>query len=473
MIRITGTAGPIALARGRRAAALAATLAAMLLLADSLSAQATVRGSVFDSLLTRAPLEGATVIVHGTTHTATTDRRGRFEIRGLAAGRYALTFFHPALDSLDVAAPIQPVVLSDSGTVEVALATPSPRGASLALCRFAADQSTAVLFGTVRRSEDGAPLVGAEASVRWFEVIIAAGGARQHERVARDSSDADGRYRLCGVPNDIALTLVATHAGQSTGPLLLELDSAGIARRELRVSTSDPAARLRPDAAPDDTVSVGRIAGTAAVRVRVTNTAGPVSNAIVGVRGTTITAVTDASGRATLAGVPAGSQSIIVRAVGLLPQHRLLALRPNATTELEMTLARSVVLLPAVAVVGQRPNALSLDIERRLRVGQGQLIDGDALRDLAAMPSAWARIPGVTVGAQVDPMPLMRGQLGARCRADVWLDGMRMTNVIGWELRGMMLNAKRVEVYNSPTRVPAEFTTISMDPCGAVIIWSR
>lgn len=436
-------------------------------------AQAVVRGTVFDSLLTRAPLEGATVVVQGTTRTATTDRRGRFEIRDLAPGRYAFGFFHPTLDSLDIGAPARLVDVRENEQVEVALATPSPNGASLLLCRFAAEQSTAVLFGTVRSAEDGAPLAGAEASVRWFEVVIARGGARQFERVARDTTDADGRYLLCGVPNDIALTLVATHRGQATGPLHLELDSAGVARRALRVSLTDPAARVLPEQAPDDTTAVARPDGRGALSIRVRNASGDaVRNAIIGVRGWAASAVTDESGVAVLRGVPAGTRTVVVRAIGLTPQFHLADFADGAVTRVELALDRFVTLLPAVAVVGQRVDPLTQTIARRIRAGQGKLLEGEALRDVTLMPSAWARIPGVTVGAGADPMPLMRGQGGGRCRAEVWFDNMRMTGIAGWELRGMLLNAKRVEVYNSASRVPAEFTTVSMDPCGAVVIWS-
>lgn len=434
----------------------------------------TIRGTVFDSLLARGPLAGATVVLQGTDRTVLTDRRGRFEFTGLAAGRHLLGFFHPTLDSLDIAAPGRIVLLGAGELLEVTLGTPSPDGVSRLLCRRPAETATAVLFGTVRAAEDGAPLEGAEALVRWFEVEIGAQGARQRERVAQDSTDAEGRYLLCGVPNDIALTLVATHDGQATGPLHLELDSTGVARRDLQVSRTDPAARRLPATAPDDTVPVGRVMGTGALRVRVLGATGRgLASAIVGVRGTTIADVTDSAGVAFLRGLPAGSQTVVVRAIGLLPQHRLVSLAPGTTREETLRLDRSVTLLPAVAVVGQRRDPLTLDIARRLRTGQGRLVEGAQLEDLKAAPSAWARLPGVTIGAEADPMPLMRGQLGGRCRAEVWVDGMRMTNIAGWELRGLLLNATRVEVYNTASRVPPEFTTVSMDPCGAVLLWTR
>lgn len=457
----------------------ACTGAMLVISAQSLNAQAIVRGVVFDSLVTHAPLENATVVVRGTAQTALTDRRGRFVLRDLAPGRYALGFFHPMLDSLDIAAPARLIDVGPTGQQEIELATPSANAVSRLFCGRAAEASTAVLFGTLRAAEDGAPLLGAEATVRWFEVELAGGRARQVARVARDSTDADGRYLLCGVPNDIALTLVATHRGQSTGPVYLELDSVGVARRPLTISTTDPAATILLDASPDDTVAVGRIAGLARLVVRVRDADGSaVGRAIVGVRGTAFAEVTDDSGRATLRGLPSGSQTLVVRAIGRAPAMRLIALEPLKEARLEVVLSRFAVELPSVTVVGKRADPLTADIARRMRAGAGHLIQGKELADFALMPSAWARIPGVTVGASravgdSDPLPLMRGSMGARCVADIWIDGMRMARLNGWELRGMMLNAKRVEVYNTATRVPPEFTTVSSDPCGAVVIWTR
>jgi hypothetical protein len=442
----------------------------------SAGAQATLRGTVWDSLLVSAPLEGATVVLHGTTRTATTDRRGRFEFRDLDAGRYAVGFFHPALDSLDIAAPARAVELGATEIAEVTLATPSANGLSLLLCGRRADASTSLIFGTVRAAEDDAPLAGAEVLVRWFEVEIAARRARQVERIARDSARADGRYLLCGVPNDIALTLVAQHGRQLTGPLHLELDQRGVARRELRVSLLDPAARRLPDLAPDDTTPVGRVPGTAQLTVRVRNASGqPVERAIVGVRGTTIAGVTDAQGRVVLRELPAGTQTVVVRAIGLAPANPWVALAPQQERALEVTLTRFAHALPAVAVVGRRDDALAADIQRRTRASGGRLIEGEALQDLIASPTAWARIPGVSVGARsdADALPLMRGALGARCEPVIWSDGVRMSAMNGWELRGLMLNARRVEVYADGRRVPPEFSSGGMDPCGVIAIWSR
>jgi hypothetical protein len=75
------------LLRPARSRALVLVTGLLCVAAARAEAQAIVRGVVFDSLITRAPLENATVVVQGTAMTALTDRRGRFVLRDLAPGR--------------------------------------------------------------------------------------------------------------------------------------------------------------------------------------------------------------------------------------------------------------------------------------------------------------------------------------------------------------------------------------------------
>jgi hypothetical protein len=273
--------------------------------------------------------------------------------------------------------------------------------------------------------------------------------------------------------------MVATMAGQTTGPVALAFDSVGVARRDLRVSLSDPAAATMLV----DTIEARHPAGLGRLTVVVRDPSGAsVGRAIVGLRGTDRADTTDVTGRVVIADVPSGTQTIAVRALGRQPQELVIDIVPGAATPVTITLDRFVTLLPAVAVVGQAPDARRAGIERRVRAGIGYVIAGEDARALAFSSVGWARIPGVTLSSgrvfsgplivQDDPVPMMRGFGGERCRADVWVDGIRFSNLSGWELRGMLVNARTVEVYSSASRVPVEFTTVSASPCGAVLIWS-
>jgi len=449
-------------------------------------AQAVVRGAVHDSLIARAPLAGATVLVHGTTRTATTDRRGRFVIRDLPAGQYTFGFFHPALDSLGLAAPYVTAQVGAVGTVNVSLATPSENGLSLRLCGRPAEVATAVVFGEVRAAEDVKPLMGAEASIRWTEVEPLAATPRDVERVASALSDSAGNYTLCGVPNDVSLSMIVAHGEQSTGPLHLALGGAGIARRDVTVSLTDSAARRLPETSAVDTLSVARPPGSARVRIVVRTTQGrPVKDAVVGIRGSRSSATTDQAGQANLRGVPAGSQTLVVRAIGFSPFYTVVALTPGAELALNVSTEKFTT-LPTVTVAGLRRTRLDEEYERRKQQGLGRFFEGAALRELADGLGLWSGTPGLWMAkGGSDAMPMMRDAVQGRCTPAVWLDGRRMPNVEGWELRLMMKDARRMEVYTYFASVPVQymvkgpmrdgFTTTgdTAAGCGAILIWTH
>src|SRR5690242_11960306 len=94
----------------------------------------TVRGVVFDSLITSRLLEGAEVWIESTNKMAKTDAAGNFVLSDVPPGRYLLTLYHPILDSAGLSVPpVMVDVLSDNIT-DVALATPSPAQAHHLLC---------------------------------------------------------------------------------------------------------------------------------------------------------------------------------------------------------------------------------------------------------------------------------------------------------------------------------------------------
>ncbi len=92
------------------------------------------------------------------------------------------------------------------------------------------------------------------------------------------------------------------------------------------------------------------------VQGRVTDSAGTaVSGAVVTVVRTSFQATTTAQGRYTLRGVPAGPQSVRVRAIGYTPASTDITVEGSAIRELDFTLARSAVeLAPIDVVIGSR-----------------------------------------------------------------------------------------------------------------------
>jgi hypothetical protein len=181
----------------------------LLLLAAALSpfalagAQASVTGTVFDSLRTNAWLASPTVVIPELARYTTADVRGRFRFDSVPAGRFTLTFLHPSLDALDVAAPIVALIVPERGTVSVPLTTPAPATLYARLCPNASDTATGFLLGRVRDVDDALPLARAIVTAEWSEYGLERGKLKAHAARTSSATNAAGAYVLCGVPSDV------------------------------------------------------------------------------------------------------------------------------------------------------------------------------------------------------------------------------------------------------------------------------
>src|SRR5213080_2030522 len=202
---------------------------------------ALLRGVVYDSLISAAPLEGAEVWIEGTNRTARTDALGRFELAALAAGRYRLTFDHPLLDSTGLSAPPVVVDVVAGGTSVVTLATPGPVTAHRTLCRQDPwHQKAGALLGLVRDAASGKPLPNITVTAYWSIYVLGAGSVRAEPATATARSDDSGRVLLCNVPTDVEVVLQGKAGDGPTGMVLVDLAGRAFGRAvlELPVATS-------------------------------------------------------------------------------------------------------------------------------------------------------------------------------------------------------------------------------------------
>lgn len=431
-----------------------------------------VRGVIFDSLLTRAPLASARVVLEPGALQATTDRRGRFRFPQVSAGEYQLTFFHPSLDSIRVAAPVFRLVVPSTGVRSVELATPSYASTARFVCGTELDEASTIVLGSARAAETGERLVGAEALVRWWEFTLGEGAAARYTpRELRAETDSAGRFLLCGVPTDIEMTMTVRHGRQSTGPLVFPPGTRAISLRDVTVSLADTAATINEDSTALDTLPR---AGAARVRVTVVDERGrPVRRATVGVRGHAASGTTNDAGQALLVGVPAGSQSIVVRAIGRTPAVLLANLVPGSESALRLSMADVAALLPDYRVAGIPRNLEREAYDRRRRAGSGRFFDADDLDKIGRYVGRLQVIPGVrTSGVGNGAMVLLRSNAMDLCVPTVWIDGIPRLRMDGWELSHWLTVAKRMEVYTRPINVPAEFAN-AFNNCGTLVIWTN
>ena len=452
-------------------------LALVVALPNALAAQGRVSGIVFDSIRAHAPLAGAMVQIEGVSSVGVTDERGRFRIADVPSGRHRATFFHPWLDTIRTAAPVFTFDVRDGLTTTLALATPSWRTLSTFLCKRPLDAGLSVVFGQARSAEGDRPLADAAARVEWFEWSIdASRGLEQGRRSLEVLADSAGEFTLCGVPNDVEITLRVSAGRQTTGPVDLDLDREPIAWRSVLVSLSDTASRIETALVESDSLAQrAEPAGSARAALTVLDEARrPLVGAIASLRGTTRSATTDAAGRAILSHVAAGTQTVVVRAIGSRPLTRPVDLCPGQTSAVEIVLPRAPPEIATVTVHGVRVSPEREAFERRRRTGAGYHFEGDKLRrhfrstaDLATIPAL--RVP-LTANTSRE-LPRFRKAGGAYCTPAILVDGIALGSMMnGNDLTAMLRLAVRLEVYRGSS---APFELMAVNDCGVIAIWLR
>ncbi|MFI5311086.1 MAG: carboxypeptidase regulatory-like domain-containing protein [Gemmatimonadales bacterium] len=464
---------------------LAAATRAVALLALSgrlLGAQATVVGVVFDSLFTRAPMRSATVVIPELSRYVTSDDRGRFRFDSVPAGRYTMTFLHPSLDSLDIAAEVLPVAIPASGTVNTRLATPSPSGLVWLVCRSVTDTFPAMMLGHVRDADDSTAIGGATVTVTWRELTLRDQAVQERTTQAVSQVRPNGTFVLCGLPDGLRIEVVVEAAGRSTG--VLTLAPAGVVRRhDFAIGRRDSLAA---------TVS-GRVRGANAV---------PVPRATVIVPSSTpLGAVTDDSGTFTLRGVPTGTQLFQVRHAGTWPAYSEVDIPGRGLRGLEFALGRRAGSIPAAL------NASTIDpddhtgFDERRSAGIGRFVSAaeisarkrqslaEALLDMAPLVAAGTtRTPSRTaellLRAEGKPIPeivftpIVKMRLSGKqqCVPSMFLNGFLWVPAFRGqaqvELQSILplASIRGIEVY-LPSEVPPMFD--HHDTCGSVVLWTR
>jgi protocatechuate 3,4-dioxygenase beta subunit len=358
-------------------------------------------GVVYDSLAHR-PLAGATVQVVGTddrlgSRAVTADSAGAFRVDSLAPGRYLVGFQHPLLALLHVDVRPRLVEVGPGGdAVRVDLAVPAVAGMRPVLCGSdqPASDSTGLLAGRVRDAADGAPVAHATVLLTWTERVIGQGGVRAERRRIPVAAGPDGAYVVCGVPDGEELVASAAAPGRASGEVVVQLPPRGFVVRDLALgdsavapaageATAAPDAGARSRGGPPVAAAVNAPAGASAARgtARLTGTVRdrtgrPVRGARALVRGTAAEATAGADGAFALAGLPAGTRTLEVRAIGFAPQRVAVDLAPGRAAAADVRL-ESVATLAPVTVFGKpAPRSMFLREfeQRRGRVAFGRFL---------------------------------------------------------------------------------------------------
>ena len=476
----------------RNAVVLQVTIAVVLLPAASALAQdrtparAVVSGVVYDSIARHTIAGAAVEFVNADDpsarpHTTVSDASGRYTLGDVPHGTYLAGFFHGALDTLGLeGAPRRITVTGSSARVD--LATPSPKTIARSICAGEVlSDSTGLLLGHVRTTDEQSPVSGASVVVEWSETVIDAQGVRQRTRRANARTAEPGWFALCGLPSDAGMQARAFHASDSSGFVDIDVPANGLRHVSFLVGgATRVTVPLVDTTAATSSEGVTALRGGARLRGTVLDhNRRPLSGAHALIWGTQLETVTNTGGEFSLEGLPGGTHTLEIRAIGYAPQTstvQLAATRPASAT---VVLGKPAQVLSTVTVRGTLLYSRRLaDFERRRRAGFGTFITSEeiARRPTAKLSQLLQAVPGVRVESFPGSyrVTMQRGATTgvgrAACVPSLFVDGV-LDRIKDFDAYFADYIAG-IEVYRGEAGRPFEFID-SSNPCGAIAIWTR
>jgi hypothetical protein len=188
---------------------------------------------------------------------------------------------------------------------------------------------------------------------------------------------------------------------------------------------------------------------------------------------TNLTTTTKENGVYRLAGVPVGTQWLVVRTVTRAPAEQAVDIREGETLTLDFALGAVAVTLDTVRVRANRLTATLQEIEDRRHLTEGLFRDE---KDIAGRPdvaAAFQGLPSVEVarprgGAFVVILPA-RNARERGCVATVYLDGLKSDYEEVSLYRTEDLRA--IEVFPRASQVPIKYASTS--GCGVILVWTK
>ncbi|HEY9228147.1 MAG TPA: carboxypeptidase regulatory-like domain-containing protein, partial [Gemmatimonadaceae bacterium] len=425
----------------------------------------TIAGVVRDSSSGRT-IERAEVAINGTSIVATSDGRGRFELRGVLPGAYTLVTTTPSLDSVASVQLTPAEVIDGSKQLEVRTASASQVAARICAGTRA---PAGMIVGTVSVRSDSTRPANVRLVADWGDA----------SRALRTRTDSLGRFRFCDVPVNTSVS-VRAESSPSAGVVQTRVPDGGrVAKADLILANLPP---------------VGAVfAGVVATD----STKEPIEGAEVVFpelgRGTQ----TDRRGAFRLEGLAPGNHQLVVRRIGYGPVDTRIDLTSDQPIERNVFLARSVT-LDSVKVVATASERLRWTFDDHRRLGLGSFFTKEDLEktgllhiaDVLQMTrgaailrgngsQAWL-VPQRGVSSKAirpDSADLRMGAKDWRCYSNVWLNGVK---VYGGRDQEPLFNLNSIgveqidamEYYAGPSSTPPRYSDLDAT-CGTVVIWTR
>ncbi|MEP7067261.1 MAG: carboxypeptidase regulatory-like domain-containing protein [Gemmatimonadota bacterium] len=439
----------------------------------------TLSGIVYDSLHDE-PVRGATVIIAGSTHQTVTDSSGmyRFDVDSLPEGVVTVGFFMTGMDSLGITPPARQVAIRHGESALLDLGVPSMRTVLRVVCRDSASEGRGLMTGIVRDANTDAPLVGALVVVMWTEMSIGTTSLTKLPKATHTTVGERGTYRLCGIPNGVALRAQARLGSKASGWIDVTMPPGGVIQRDFLVGERVVAAAPAPAAGAPSTgaPAVPKPLGRAQLSGTVVGADGkPLEGAQIYLVGAAVGARADSRGIFHLSGLPAGTQTVEVRLLSYSPKRYTVDLSPTRESRLAAVMDAKAQVLGEVTVQG-KPTHNIPGFDDRAKRGLGTFLDREAIenRQSVLTTDLFRTIPGLTVGFDGTNYVVQSSRaVGSRCQVQWYVDGSpydNSQNDLDQSLRPDDIEA--IEVYKSASEVPVQFQGRDSS-CGTVLVWTK
>lgn len=431
---------------------------------------AVITGLVVDSLH-GTYLRHADVMIEGAQTTVQTDSVGRFRVSGLKPGEYQVGIFHPVLDSLGLSLATKKFYVGADSSSFVMLAVPSATTIIKTSCPRLGPraQGTSAVIGRVTDPETMQPVKDAEVSIAWSQLEVSKEiGVRRTPRLLRDSTNAQGEYRICGLPNDMKATLQARMGSAVTAEVPIELgtEDTELFLRNMLLSRVDSGAKTG-NAAVSGTVILEGSPSNAGSRVELV--------------GTNIVTMTNEKGQFTMRGLPSGSHVLLARHLGFGAETVPVDLTSREPKQVSIKLPKFVATIEPVVVTAKR--AASLDkvgFTMRQKSGAGYYLGPDQIERLHPnlLTDILRLVPGLQVsyGPQGEEVSSSRGVTsltGGSC-VQYYVDDMPWQSLMPGDVN-QFVNGREVvgiEVYNGPG-TPPQYTKGGQGECTTIVVWTK
>jgi hypothetical protein len=455
-------------------AALAASASAMPLAAQQktppppvavATGRAEITGIVIDSLH-GGYLPGADVFIEGAKVTVVTDSLGRFRVDSLPPGTYQVGVFHPVLDSLGLSLATQPFHLGADSSTSIFLAVPSAATIIRRTCPVRPRaQGTSAVLGRVIDPETLQGVSGSEVSIAWSQVEISKEvGIRQSPRLVRDSTDASGAFRICGLPNSMQATLQARRGGSVTAevPITIGDSETELFLRTLLLSRADSGAK----------VGNATVTGRVLLEGSATN-----AGSRVEVVGTGVVALTNEKGDFTLRNLPSGSHVLLARHLGFGAETVPVDLSAREPKQVTIRLPKFVAVIDPVVVTARRTAGLDkVGFTQRKKSGSGYYLDPEQIQRMRPnlLTDILRQVPGLRISysPEGEVLSSSRSVGGSGC-VQYYVDEMPWQSAMPGDINNFV-NATEVvgvEVYQG-SNTPAQYSR-GMRDCTTIVLWTK